>query len=180
MCIEVACHPSLSLRKQKALYCSLSLTSAQLCISLHKSFLLMNKVRHSEENGRAGFQVTALVSSPLCLSFISTEPHVPITTLSLSILLLRNRNISKTLKSYSKCKPLPSHKVTGRFWYHLLPFSLQLLFYYIDIAQDKHTNKIKGAPKNVHTRKIYIHTEISIPDNRNYLEVRRKPKTKTK
>lgn len=76
---------------------------------------------------------------------------------SLSFLLLRKRNISKTLKSYSKCKPFPSHKVTGRFWYHvLLPFSLQLLFYYTAIAEDKYSNKIRGASnygKNVHTHR---------------------------
>lgn len=141
----------------KTLHCSLSLTSAQPCIPLQKSFLLMNKVTHSEENGRAGFQVTALVSSRLSISFTSTEPLAPLTTLSLSFLLLRNRNISKTLKSYSECKPLPSHKVTGRFWHHLLlPFSLQFLFYYTDTAEDKYTSKIRGAPndgKNVHTHR---------------------------
>lgn len=77
MCTKVACHSSVSLWKQKSTYNCVSLAQLQLFPEEHCSrrVIFFNKVTHSEENGRAGSQVTALVTSPL--AFTSTELLVP-------------------------------------------------------------------------------------------------------
>jgi len=94
---EVACLSSVSLWKQKATCYALPVASAQLWLFLREeccpSHFIINKVTHSEENGRAvPGDSPSYQPSPFKLL-------IPITSQALSFLLLRNRNVSKIPKS---------------------------------------------------------------------------------